>query len=280
MTRRLIKRAKQAVFMLLESSDVGFRFSLRLRYGASRPKGYPDAPWHNAVLRDRAEATGATNQARRLGLPSNPDHEKNWDSLAALDLILNSTENNAQILDAGGERYSMITPWLYMYGYNNLHVGNITFGKPSRRGPIRYLYCDITQTDFESDSFDAITCLSVIEHGVDAEAYFREMSRILKPGAVLITSTDYFEPKVETGDKEAYGTPVRVFCKREIVELLSAAAQFGLIPTGSIDLTCNESVVEWERLNLAYTFVVFSLRKDASFPRPLRDAVQLVRDRE
>lgn len=265
--------------MLLESSDIGFRFSLRLRYGASRPSGYPDAPWHNAVLHSRAEATGATNQVRRLGLPSNPDHEKNWDSLAALDLILNSTENNAEILDAGGERYSMITPWLYMYGYYNLRVGNITFDKPSWRGPIRYLYSDVTQTDFESDSFDAITCLSVIEHGVDAEAYFREMSRILKPGGVLITSTDYFEPKVEAGDREAYGMPVRVLCKREIVELLSVAAQFGLRPTGSIDLTCNESVVEWERLNLAYTFVVFSLRKDASLPHALR-SIQPVRDHE
>ena len=266
--------------MLLESSDVGFRVSLRLRYGASRPRGYPDAAWHNAVLQYHAEAARATNQVRRLGLPSNPDYEKNWDSLAALDLILNSTGNSAEILDAGGERYSMITPWLYMYGYHNLRVGNITFGKPSKRGPIRYLYCDVTQTGFESDSFDAITCLSVIEHGVDAEAYFREMSRVLKPGGFLITSTDYFEPKVEAGDREAYGTPVRVFCKREIVELLSVAAQFGLYPTGSIDLTCKESVVEWKRLNLAYTFVVFSLRKDASFPLSLRDSVQLVGDWE
>lgn len=271
-TRQLINRAKQAVFSLLESSDVGFRFSLKVRYGVSRPKGYPEAPWHNGVLKRREEATVATHQVRCLGLPSNPDHAKNWDSLAALDLILNTTERNAQILDAGGERYSMISSWLCLYGYENLRVGNITFGKPSGRGPIRYLYCDVTKTDFETDSFDAITCLSVIEHGVDAVAYFREMSRVLKPGGVLITSTDYFEPKVETGDRLAYGTPVRVFCKRDIVELLAVAARFGLYPTGPIDLTCDEPVVKWERLNLVYTFVVFSLRKHPSFPHTLNDS--------
>ena len=41
-------------------------------------------------------------------------------------------------------------------------------------------------SEIEGESFDAITCQSVIEHGVDLEAYFREMARILKKGGHLI----------------------------------------------------------------------------------------------
>ena len=58
--------------------------------------------------------------------------------------------------------------------------------------------------------------LSVVEHGVDLEAYFREMSRVLRPGGLLLSSTDYWETKIETVGKEAYGGPVHIFCREEI----------------------------------------------------------------
>jgi SAM-dependent methyltransferase len=260
----------------LEWSSLGFRLSLRLRHGATGPHGRPEARWHNAVLKSRREASNAVEQVRKLGLPLVQDAPKNWDSLAALDLILRNTDPAARIFDAGGERYSMILPWLFLYGYRNLTVGNIVFGKPFKKGPIAYHHTDITRTGFDVGAFDAITCLSVIEHGVDVRSYFSEMSRILKPGGVLITSTDYFETTIDATRYTAYGVPVHIFSRDEIVEALTVAAEFGLTLLGTLELSSGEKVVSWKRVHdFEYTFIIFSLGKPLvgeSLPRARHDA--------
>lgn len=247
----------------LQLSSLGFRLSLRIRYGATGPNGYPDAPWYNAVLKNQKEASEAIGQVRKLGLPLMQFPPKNWDSLAALDLILKSTGKDARIFDAGGELYSMILPWLFMYGYRNLSAGNLVFQKPIKKGSIIYHHSDITKTGFDPAAYDAITCLSVIEHGVNLESYFCEMSRILKPGGVLITSTDYFETKVDTRGQMAYGVPIHIFTREEIVEALEIASRFGLSLMGSLDLSTVEKVVDWNRYGLNFTYIIFSLRKTA-----------------
>jgi SAM-dependent methyltransferase len=136
--------------------------------------------------------------------------------------------------------YSVLLPWLSLYGYRNLIGINLTFGKKVRRGPIRYEYGDITKTRFPAASFDAIACLSVIEHGVDVDLYFREMSRLLKPGALLITSTDYYDSPVETFGLKAFGVPIHVFGPKEIVQALETASSHGLEPVAELSL-------EWRR---------------------------------
>ncbi|MGB8513286.1 MAG: hypothetical protein WCE24_10920, partial [Pseudolabrys sp.] len=52
-------------------------------------------------LKTSKESDEATEQVRRLGLPIVRDLCKNWDTLAALDCILDSTSTSAKILDAG-----------------------------------------------------------------------------------------------------------------------------------------------------------------------------------
>ena len=51
---------------------------------------------------------------------------------------------------------------------------------------------DLEKTNFKDNMFDFITSLSVIEHGVNIQNYFREMNRILKKDGMLLTSTDYW----------------------------------------------------------------------------------------
>ena len=257
-TYRFLRRNAR---ICLEWSNIGFQLSLRLR-NATGPHGYPDAPWHNAVLRNQCEADNAIRQVRKLGLPVVKDPLKNWDSLAALDLILRRTGKDARIFDAGGELYSMILQWLYLYGYRNLSAGNLVFHNPIRKGPIVYHHSDITQTGLDSAVFDAITCLSVIEHGVNLRSYFREMSRLLKPGGVLITSTDYLDTRVTAGGQTAYGAPIHVFDRAELVEALEIASQSDLSPLGPLELSSDERIVNWK--GHRYTFVIFSLRKTAN----------------
>ncbi len=42
---------------------------------------------------------------------------------------------------------------------------------------------------FADGSFDAITCLEVIEHVADERQTFRELARVLRPGGILILTT-------------------------------------------------------------------------------------------
>jgi len=200
----------------------------------------PHAPWHNAVLQTYAESDLAAARAMTLCLPSHRGRAKNWDSLAALDCILANTRPDGNILDAGAELYSVILPWLFLYGYRKLHGINLAFQERTQRGPIVYEHGDITRTLYESGSFDAVTCLSVIEHGVDLTAYFREMSRILKPGGILLTSTDYWETPVDTRGQVVYGAPVHIFSEVEIRDALRIAERFGFETTGPVPFGCKE----------------------------------------
>ena len=188
---------------------------------------------------------------------------KNWDSLAALSLILRTTTRKSIIFDAGGELYSMILPWLFLYGYTHLIAGNLVFSKRIRRGPIVYEYADITETNYPDHTFDAVACLSVIEHGVELKAYFREMNRIIRPGGILITSTDYCDAPIDTSGRIAYGAPIHVFTKEQIAEALDLARSSGFTLVSPLDLTAGEKVVHWSEYDLAYSFVVFSLQRCA-----------------
>jgi ubiquinone/menaquinone biosynthesis C-methylase UbiE len=54
----------------------------------------------------------------------------------------------------------------------------------------------LEETNYQSNTFDFVTSLSVIEHGVDIHKYFMEMNRILKKDGLLLTSTDYWLEKI------------------------------------------------------------------------------------
>jgi SAM-dependent methyltransferase len=194
-------------------------------------------------------------------VPLHRGPEKNWDHLAAVSTILARTSPSACILDAGGEFYSNVLPALFVYGYRNLYGINLSFTDPARRGPIRYLPGDITHAPFPNEFFDAITCLSVVEHGVPLERYFREMYRLLKPGGVLITSTDYFPTPIDTKGMLAHGAPVQIFSKPEVQAAISLAQGIGLMPIEELDLECTETPIRWDAYGLAYTFVIFTLQK-------------------
>ena len=223
-------------------------------------------PWANAALRTRAEADAARDAVVAAGLHPHADDPKNWDSLLALGLILDRFDTTARVLDAGSTQYSRLLPWLYLFGYRALHGVDLTYEGPVEVGPIRYEQMDLTATTFADASFDAIACLSVIEHGVPVEAYLREASRLLKPGGLLITSTDFWCEPVDTAGREAYGVAAHIFTPAEIGACVAAARRHGLRPTGPLDLRCDERVVHWERMGLEFTFASFVLERAG--PRP------------
>ena len=255
------RKLKNHAVRICLQRELTFRSYLRLRYGAKTPVKVPKISFENDALRNRDEWLAATRLVRDLRLVPHPDSPKNWDTVAALATILKSTNPDAWVLDAGAELSSALLPCLYLYGYRNLTGINLIFQKPQRRGSIAYEFGDITNTRFRSEQFDAITCLSVIEHGVNLQAYFREMSRILRPGGLLITSTDYFDNPIETHGTTAYGAPVHIFSRAEIIDAISIAESVNLRLTGPLSLDSVEKPVRWERFGLDFTFLLFTLQK-------------------
>lgn len=257
----LLALAKRTTRSFLQSTAPGYRYLLRRDNAIHTRLRRPHAGWHNAVLRTQEEKHQAAEQVKNIGLPQVADAPKNWDCLAALDCILANTTRTARVLDAGAETYSRLLPWLCLYGYRKLDGINLVFKTTQKLGPITYSNGDITSTEYKSATFDAIACLSVIEHGVDLKKYFREASRILKPGGVLITSTDYWETPIDTKGRQMFGAPVHVFTRDEILAAIDLAAQNALTLTSPVDLGCDQKVVHWNEVDLDYTFLIFCLRK-------------------
>lgn len=220
-----------------------------------------DASWMNTTLRENSEVERAIDKLNSSGLPKHPHAEKNWDYAAALSIIEHEASKGAKILDAGGMDYSPLVDALYLRGYRNLRVLNPSFDNDFERASIKYDVGDATDTDYEDETFDVITCLSVIEHGVNDKQFLEESYRILKEGGKLIISTDYWRYGIDTEGKRAYGTEVRVYDEDGIRELVETAENIGFQKTGEIDYEVDEKVVNWERMGLEFTFIVFCLSK-------------------
>ena len=215
-----------------------------------------------AVLGSRADWQAAVREARRLRLPLHHDRPKNWDALGALSVVLEHTSTGEPVVDAGSARYSSVLPWLRLYGYTDLTGLNLEFGAPTTRDGVVFRFGDVTSTDFPDAALGAVTCMSVIEHGVPIEAFLRESARILRDGGVLVVSTDYAATPPDTTGKIAYGQPVRIFGPDGIRELIEQAAAVGLRLLGTFAPEHAENPVRWKRQALDYTFVRLSFVRD------------------
>jgi SAM-dependent methyltransferase len=224
------------------------------------------------VLRSRAAWEAAVREARRLRLPLHHDRPKNWDALGAVAAVLQLADDGsrrARVLDAGSARYSPVLPWLRLYGFGDAPESllglNLEFGAPVLRDGVTFRYGDITRTGLGDGALDAITCMSVIEHGVPIDGFLAESARVLRPGGILTLSTDFDCDPPDTAGRTAYGVPVRIFGPADIKDLVSMAQGFGLDVVGDLSepdfFAHAERPVHWQRLGLDYTFVLLTFRR-------------------
>jgi len=123
------------------------------------------------------------------------------------------------------------------------------------RPPFRLYRGDLTNTTFAPGSFDLITCISVIEHGVDHRAFLHEASRLLRPGGVLFLTADYWERPLDmSGAPNPYGLRWKVLSRQDAMNLLEWSSQEDLHPYGPDDIpSCGDPCVIWNKKE--YTFV-------------------------
>jgi SAM-dependent methyltransferase len=219
-----------------------------------------------AVLQDDADWRDAVDEARKRGLPLHRDLPKNWDTVGAASTVLSRVGPTGRVLDAGAARYSTLLIWLYLYGLRDLVGINLEFRRPvhhGHNGSVAFEPGDATATRFEAASFDAVTCLSVIEHGVPIPEFLAEAARLLRPGGVLVISTDYDADPPDTTGHTAYGAPVHIFSPAEIEELIKHADKAGFDLDGSFSPDHPGRPVHWKRIGLRFTFVRITFTRRA-----------------
>jgi SAM-dependent methyltransferase len=244
-----------------DSTWLWARVASQIRRGPAPPP--PSwAPPENAVLLTAAEREAAVGELRSLRLPLHRDPTRNWDTLAALAAILRHTEPSARVLEGGAAQDSTLLAALWRYGYEDLTGIAPGFGEPVRRGAVSFQRGEVTASGFGAASFDAIACLSVVQHGVDLGAYLREAARLLRPGGILVTSTDFSRKPVQVrGDG---GAPAHVFTPVEVRAAIDLGRGLGLEPTGEVELDRphDQTIVRHEP-GPRHTSLVLTLRRTA-----------------
>lgn len=190
------------------------------------------------------------------------DKPKNWDNLLSLFWTTELLEDidAAVIIDVGSTTpESAYLPSLrdIYHDRHRLMSMNVD-GIECHDDGIEYHVGDITDTGLPSGSVDFISCLSVIEHGVDVDCYIHECYRILKPGGMVFTSTDFWSSPVDTKGARAFGAPVKIFNQDDISHITWRANRTGFIYS-DMDMECMDKVIHWSGVD--YTFINFLLVK-------------------
>jgi SAM-dependent methyltransferase len=175
---------------------------------------------------------------RRLGLVRGMaigDMVKSWDVLSTVNFLEGHVGTNEPILDIGCYASEVIVA-LHKLDYS--HLTGVDLNPHSRKMPyqdsIRYEITDFMHTPFEDASFQAITSISVIEHGFDGQSLLKEMSRLLKPCGYFIASFDYWPEKIDTTGITFFGMDWKIFSRDEVVNFTTEAAGYGLFPVGEM----------------------------------------------
>jgi len=188
------------------------------------------------------------------------DKVKSWDVLSILNFIEGHVQKNEPILDIGCYASEVIVA-LHRIGYTSL-TGvdlNSRIDQMPHGDSIRYEIVNFKQTKFENASFKAITSTSVIEHGFEAQAILREMSRLLKPRGYFIASFDYWPEKIDTTGVKFFGMDWKIFSRQDVTDFIEHAGGYGLAPVGELHYDGQEAPVKYG--DRKYTFGCLALEK-------------------
>lgn len=193
------------------------------------------------------------------GLPVG-EFNKSWDVERTLQLIERRLPKSASVLDLGAY-CSEVPVALALMGYTQvtgIDLNPKVYGMPFA-GKVRYTVGDFTRTPFADASFDAITAISVIEHGYQPERLFAEISRLLRHGGMFIASFDYWPEKIDTGNVTFFDLSWLIFSEGDFHAMLEIAGRYGLKPLGELKPNAAERTVHCGGFD--YTFAWAALQK-------------------
>jgi len=242
----------------------------------------PAERWGALALRSRAEVVEAAREldahawswkrrgraltrawraAADLGLTSYPlerDRTKSWDVWRAVRHLLATVRPDGLVLDVGAWQSEVL--WaLRRAGFTSLE--GCDTDPRVRRMPgdgITYLVGDFFEADVAPRSLAALTCLSVLEHGMDAEAFFSRAAGLLAPGGRLLLTTDYWPQPLDTTGLEAFGRPWHIGSRADAERWIGVAETLGLRPDGPVDLEAREAPITWNGRSYTFLWLAFA----------------------
>lgn len=132
----------------------------------------------------------------------------------ALDALVRHVVPGGTVLDAGagvtpfGHALAHLGYTAYACDFDRSLMERLSRGEAERiyGSKVDYRWQDLTQVDYADETFDAVTCISVLEHipaPVDQKAV-AELVRVLKPGGLLALTVD-FQPLGVSGSADHAG---------------------------------------------------------------------------
>ncbi len=199
---------------------------------------------------------------RRCGLARGiavGDVVKSWDVLSTINFLNHHVGKNTPILDIGCYASEVILA-LHKYGYSRLTGADLNpnLRKMPYQEFINYEITDFMHTKFNDESFQAITSISVIEHGFDGQSLLKEISRLLKIGGYFIASFDYWPEKIDTTGMNIFGMDWKIFSRDEVAAFVSDAARYALFPVSEMHYDGKEKVINYGGKQYTFGWLVLS----------------------
>lgn len=232
------------------------------------------------VLQSKSEIVSARGRLREMGAdvadsvfvarlkrnrlwPGKPlgDQVKSWDAWKTISFIEQNLSKDAAVLDLGAYACEVL-PALYQLGYRSL-TGvdlNPNIATMPHQDGINYLVGNFLETMLPDGSCDAITAISVIEHGYHPDRLFSEISRLLKPGGFFLASIDYWPDKIDTNGITVFGLDWLIFSREDVGRLFVTAAAYGLEPVGDLQYDAKDALISWQARDYTFAWIVMSKR--------------------
>lgn len=213
------------------------------------------------VLQHQQEVEAATQTLRKEGLPTHITTQKNWDQWLLAQALTNHDRQSAMIDLGCGDCCTL--NFLAALGFQNLHGVDLQIQSPVGDRPYQLYEADMTATPFPDQSFDGAVSISVIEHGVDLNAFFQEANRLLRSNGLLFVTTDYWQQKIQVDPAiQPFGLSWSIFSRPEIKDAIALAQSHGFVLTAQAGIPdCVETTVDWYEKQ--YTFIALEFRKQA-----------------
>lgn len=207
---------------------------------------------------------GVAKAAARVGLKPPlvlGDFVKSWDLLTSIEFLEASVSRDGPILDIGAYASEILVA-LKKAGFTNLTGVDLNprLKEMPFQGEIKYVTSDFMVTPFTDASFDAITSISVIEHGFDPEKLMKETARILRPGGYFIASFDYWREKIDTGATRFFNMDWLIFSEQDVNAALAVAAKYGLEPVGALQPQTSDRAIEHGGFHYTFGWMVLQRR--------------------
>ncbi len=185
---------------------------------------------------------------------------KSWDILIFKNFIVKNLKKDDSILDIGcyGSEILMCLNKLGFKNLSGLDLNDGIFNMPHQK-LINYSVSDFMNTNFDNNSFNAITSVSVIEHGLDSKKLFKETSRILKVGGYILMSFDYWPNKIDTSNIKLFNMEWNIFSKEEVKSLIKEASDQNLEPINNISFDAYTKAIS--HIGFDYTFGLIIFKK-------------------